>query len=251
MAINISQNEPVTKQIDILESLLTASSTLTGQFVNGSNYTFFLTLATPQGDMQAVYKPVRGETPLWDFPTGSLAGREVAAYIVSEDLGWQIVPPTVFRRKGLPFGKGSVQQFIDHDPERHYFNLSTEEKEALRHVALFDLLINNADRKGSHILWADDRRVYCIDHGVCFHAEDKLRTVIWDFAGQPIPDALLQDIDRLAGRLIPGMPLYKDLAVFLRKGEIKALKSRAETLCRSGFFPLPDKSRRQFPWPPV
>ncbi len=235
----------------VLEYLETAPCDLTGQFINGSNYTFFLSLTTPTGVMQAVYKPVRGENPLWDFPTGSLSKREVAAFLLSEALGWHIVPPTVFRRKGLPFGKGSVQQFINHDPEHHYFNLLPEEKELLRPVVLFDLLINNADRKGSHILWSEDKRLYCIDHGVCFHTEDKLRTVIWDFAGQPIPGNLLDDLSRLAGMLQPGQPVFEDLSVYLRKGEIKAIIKRAESLQIGGLFPMPDKNRRQFPWPPV
>src|SRR5512133_1484336 len=199
----------------ILEDLQTAPAILTGQFLNGSNYTFFITLTTQTGDMQAVYKPVRGEAPLWDFPTGSLAKREVAAYLLSEALGWHIVPPTVFRRKKLPFGGGSVQQFIDHDPQEHYFNLPVEKKELLRPVALFDCLINNADRKGSHILWAADRRVYAIDHGVCFHVEDKLRTVIWDFAAQPIPSDLLENLEQLIPNLIPGTPLFVNLSEYL------------------------------------
>jgi hypothetical protein len=242
---------PALDKDTILLDLETAPCELKGQFINGSNYTFFLTLTTPAGAMEAVYKPVRGEAPLWDFPTGSLAKREVAAYILSEILGWQIVPPTVFRKKGLPFGAGSVQQFIDHDPEHHYFNLSPEEKELLRPVVLFDLLVNNADRKGSHILWSEDRHLYCIDHGVCFHKEDKLRTVIWDFAGHPIPAYLLEDLDRLPSLLSPGEPAFDSLAAFLRKGEIKALLKRAEALCSTGRFPDADKSRRQFPWPPV
>jgi hypothetical protein len=242
---------PAPDKQTILLDLETAPSELKGQFINGSNYTFFLTLTTPAGEMQAVYKPVRGETPLWDFPTGSLAKREVAAYILSEALGWDIVPPTVFRKKGLPFGKGSVQQFIDHDPEHHYFNLTPEEKELLRPMALFDLLVNNADRKGSHILWAEDKHLYCIDHGVCFHKEDKLRTVIWDFAGQPIPQNLLDDLTRLLSLLSPGEPAFESLSAYLNKGEVKALVKRAKDLHKAGIFPPPDKSRRQFPWPPV
>ncbi len=235
----------------ILDILQTANCSLAGQFVNGSNYTFFVTLDTPHGDMQAVYKPVRGETPLWDFPIGSLSRREVAAYLVSEALDWHIVPPTVFRKKNLPFGIGSIQQFINHDPQQHYFNLTAEKKEQLRPVALFDCLINNADRKGSHILWADDGRVYGIDHGICFHVEDKLRTVIWNFAGQPIPSALLSDLDRLIVDLSSDSSFYKELKVFLRKREIKALLTRAAQLINTGIFPESDNTRRQIPWPPV
>ncbi len=235
----------------ILEILLTAPCSLAGQFVNSSNYTFFLSLDTPSGEMKAVYKPVRGETPLWDFPAGSLAKREVAAYILSEALQWGIVPPTVFRRKKLPYGRGSVQYFIDHDPNRHYFNLTVEEKERLKSIAFFDLLINNADRKGSHILQGADGRTYCIDHGVCFHVEDKLRTVIWDFAGQPIPAEYLQNLRFLLPEIEPDAPVFNSLKDYLRKSEIKALSNRALRLITEGTFPVPVKDRRQFPWPPV
>lgn len=235
----------------LLEFLLTAPCTLAGQFVNSSNYTFFLTIETPYGDIKAVYKPVRGETPLWDFPTGTLSKREVAAFILSERLGWHIVPHTVFRRKKLPFGKGSVQYFIDHNPNRHYSNLTKQEKERLKPIALFDCLINNADRKGSHILQGDDGGVYCIDHGICFHVEDKLRTVIWDFAGQPIPYDYIQSLRGLLPDIEPDGQLFNALKDYLRKSEIKALAARARRLIEDGKFPVPINDRRQFPWPPV
>lgn len=235
----------------ILETLRTAPCSLAGQFVNGSNYTFYISLITDPGEMKAVYKPVRGEAPLWDFATGSLARREVAAYLLSEALGWHIVPPTVFRKKKLPFGPGSVQQFIDHNPEKHYFNFSPQEKERLRVVALFDCLINNADRKGSHILLSSDDRLFCIDHGVCFHHDNKLRTVIWDFSGQSIPFDLLSDLETLISNLMSEKPHYAELRHYLRKGEIRALARRARYLLETGKFPDIDKSRRQIPWPPV
>ncbi len=126
-------------------------------------------------------------------PASSLAKREVAAWMVSQALGWQLVPPTVYRRKG-PFGKGSLQLFIPHDPNRHYFSMTDAEKESLKVVTVFDLLINNADRKGSHILWDESGHLWAIDHGICFHRDYKLRTVIWDFIGQPIPQEFLEDI---------------------------------------------------------
>jgi len=239
-------------RLQILESLLNAPCAVAGQFVNSSNYTFFLNIQSPSGDIKAVYKPVRGETPLWDFPRGSLAKREVAAFLISEALDWHIVPPTVFRRKMLPFGRGSVQYFIDHDPNRHYFNLTPEEKERLKTIALFDCLINNADRKGSHILQGTDGDVYCIDHGVCFHVEEKLRTVIWDFAGLPIPPDLLQDLrDLLPSIGTRDGTLFIALKEYLKISEIKALAARARRLIEIGTFPIPTKDRRQFPWPPV
>jgi hypothetical protein len=143
----------------------------------------------------AVYKPSKGEQPLWDFPENSLAWREVAAYLVSEALGWNFVPYTILRDEG-PFGPGSLQQFIDYDPNYHYFTFKDEDKARLRPVVLFDLLLNNADRKGSHvIIQKRTRKMFLIDHGLCFHEEDKLRTVIWDFAGQPMPPELLADLE--------------------------------------------------------
>lgn len=235
----------------VLDHLMTAPCTLAGQFVNGSNYTFFLSLQSSTGEMQAVYKPVRGEAPLWDFPEGSLSKREVAAYRLSEAIGWHLVPPTVFRKKGLPFGAGSVQQFIDHDPQHHYFNLTPEEKDMLRPLALFDWLINNADRKGSHIIWSKDRHIYGIDHGVCFHVEDKLRTVIWDFSGQVIPSNLLSDLEKILPKLYTGNELFDELRQFLRVREIKALAARASHILTGKTFPESDNTRRQFPWPPV
>ncbi len=159
---------------------------LKGQFMLGSNYTFLVNVICPGQEIQAVYKPMRGEQLLWDFPEASLAGREVAAYLVSEALGFGFVPLTILRDG--PFGHGSLQQYIDHNPNLHYFNLKPADRPRLRPVALFDLLINNADRKGGHILIQKrTRKLFLIDHGLCFHAEDKLRTVIWDFAGEQIP----------------------------------------------------------------
>jgi hypothetical protein len=249
--ISIDVNGQLLEKDKIIEFLQFAPCTLAGQFINSSNYTFYVSLATPEGDIRAVYKPVRGEAPLWDFPTGSLARREVAAYHLSEALGWHIVPPTVLRRKKLPFGAGSVQQFIEYNAEKHYFNLLPGEKECLRPVALFDCLINNADRKGSHILLTTDGRIYCIDHGICFHVENKLRTVIWDFAGQPIPPELMDDLKRFTSDLLADPLFYPELSTYLRKGEIKALIARAKRLMETGKFPESDNARRQIPWPPV
>ena len=142
-------------------------------------------------ELPAVYKPIRGEQPLWDFPDNTLARREVAAYLVSEALGFHFVPYTTLREDGPFYGEGSLQQYIEYDPEYHYFSFSQEDKERLRPVAFFDLLVNNADRKGSHVLIEKDTdKLWVIDHGICFHEEDKLRTVIWDFAGKPIPGEL-------------------------------------------------------------
>ncbi len=234
----------------ILAALQQGDIALKGQFVWGSNYTFLTEVQHETSTLQAVYKPTRGERPLWDFPTASLAHREAAAYLVSEALGWHLVPPTVYRRTG-PAGPGSLQLFIEHDPEYHYFNMTPADRQRLRPVVLFDLLINNADRKGSHVLCAADDHLWLIDHGICFHTDDKLRTVIWDFAGEPIPGELLADLERFRQTLEPKPEGIADLSKHLRPGEIRALARRADALLKTSAFPAPDPSQRPYPWPPV
>lgn len=221
---------------------------LKGQFTLGSNYTF-LALINHQGqELQVVYKPQQGEQPLWDFPENTLAGREVAAYLVSQALGWELVPLTVFRQDG-PFGPGSIQRFVEYNPNYHYFNLKPDDKEKLRPVALFDHLTNNADRKGSHILFEKGtRHLYAIDHGLCFNTVDKLRTVIWDFAGEPLPEAYLASLRNLA---LPSAGLAADLLCFINPDELAALSRRAERLIRTAVFPQPPADRRSYPYPPL
>ncbi len=185
---------------ELIDLLSTGQIHLTGQFAWGSNHTFLADVTTESMPLQAVYKPAAGERPLWDFQTRTLAQREVAAYLTSQALGWELVPPTVLRGDG-PAGGGSLQLYLEIDPERHYFNLDREQRQLLRPAALFDVLINNADRKGGHVLLAPDQHVWLIDHGVCFHEEYKLRTVIWDFAGQPIDPPLLEAVRGFAEAL--------------------------------------------------
>ena len=221
-----------------------------GEFVWGSNYTFLAEVDKNGDSIQSVYKPSRGERPLWDFPPSSLARREAAAFLVSEALGWELVPPTVYRKQA-PIGPGSLQLFIEHDPEQHYFNFNKIDRQRLRPVVLFDLLINNADRKGSHLLFDNHHHLWLIDHGVCFHAEDKLRTVIWDFAGEPIPEKLSEDIRKFYQSLAPDTNLYKELKELLSQKEIKALVKRTEHLTSLRQFPLPNPDERSFPWPPL
>jgi hypothetical protein len=217
---------------------------LRGQFMLGSNYTFLVDVNHEGETYQAVYKPSKGEQPLWDFPDNTLALREVAAYLLSEALGYHIVPVTVFREEG-PHGPGSLQQYIEYDVEYHYFNFTTADKESLRPVSVFDLLANNADRKGSHVFFEDDtHKLYAIDHGICFHEQDKLRTVIWDFAGQPIPDELLAPLSSTSS----WSALLED---YLSPVEIAALLNRAEILCTNRIFPRPLQGRRAFPYPPI
>jgi uncharacterized repeat protein (TIGR03843 family) len=239
---------------DSLEILQNGEISVRGEFLWGSNFTFLADAEHKDSKVACVYKPSKGERPLWDFPVASLAKREVAAYLVSEALGWQLVPPTVYRKNG-PLGAGSLQLYIDHDPEYHYFNFTTEDRQLLRPTVLFDLIINNADRKGSHILRDESDHLWLIDHGVSFHIEDKLRTVIWDFVGEPIPNDLCSKLVDLAMRLKPvnGEPseLALQLMGYLSRGEVRALGSRAERLAASGRFPAPDPYRRAFPWPQI
>ena len=233
----------------ILSALSSGTIELKGQFVWGSNYTFLVQVTQGDETRPAVYKPARGERPLWDFPEGTLAQREVAAYVVSRALGWDLVPPTVLRPDG-PAGAGSLQLFVDADPERHYFTFTEAEKQRLRPVAVFDLLINNADRKGGHVLLGESDHLWLIDHGVCFHAEDKLRTVIWDFVGEPIPRELLAALRRLRQALLDDDALRTELGGLLAAEEVEALQARTDRLLRLKRFPPPGADR-PYPWPLV
>ncbi|MCL4531065.1 MAG: SCO1664 family protein [Chloroflexi bacterium] len=220
---------------------------LKGQFMLGSNYTFLVDVHYQDKIYPAVYKPSKGEQPLWDFPENTLAQREVAAYLVSEALGFHFVPFTTLCADA-PHGPGSLQQYIEYDPEYHYFNFNDDDKWKLKPVVLFDLLVNNADRKGSHVFFDNDsHKLWAIDHGICFHEFDKLRTVIWDFAGEPIPDDLLSCVSHLSS----DRSLLDDLEAYLSPREITALKSRAKALTISRVFPHPPQGRRSFPYPPL
>ncbi len=241
---------PVITQELILAALSDGEIDLQGQFVWGSNSTFLVHVITPDLSLPAIYKPSRGERPLYDFPAASLAKREVSAFVVSQALGWSLVPPTVYRRKG-PFGKGSLQLFIPHDANRHYFSLADDKKETLKVVACFDLLINNADRKGSHILWDEEDHLWAIDHGICFHRDYKLRTVIWDFIDQPIPQEFLENIRALLPLLGEHDEPTGLLQDWLLPGEVNALRRRAEQLLAEGVFPPPRGKDRPFPYPPL
>jgi len=233
----------------ILTLLSTGSLELKGQFVWGSNFTFLVQVTLGNEILAAVYKPARGERPLWDFPEGTLAQREVAAYVVSRALGWDLVPPTVLRPDG-PAGPGSLQLFVDANAERHYFTFHDQEKQRLRPVAAFDLLVNNADRKAGHVLLGESGHLWLIDHGVCFHAEDKLRTVIWDFIGDPIPPELLDDMRAFRRALARDHALRNELRDLLSPEEFTALKERADQLIEYGRFPPPGAGR-PYPWPPI
>ncbi len=233
-----------------LSALREGEITVQGEFVWGSNYTFLAEVRYNDITLAAVYKPSRGQRPLWDFAPATLAHREAAAYLVSQALGWDLVPPTIYRRRA-PVGAGSLQLFVEHDPEYHYFNMTTDDRQRLRPVALFDLLINNADRKGSHILRNHDGHLWLIDHGLCLNEEDKLRTVIWDFSGEPITEDLLADLRQFRQLLDLSPEETAGLKQHLSQAEILALIERANALLDSGRFSNPPEERRAYPWPPV
>jgi hypothetical protein len=218
---------------------------LHGLLPRASNYTFLGEVALDGTSALVVYKPRDGEAPLWDFPEGTLCLREVAAYVVSEAIGWGIVPMTVLRDG--PHGIGAVQIFVEHDPALHYLSLgpSSPYADEFRRIAAFDVVTNNADRKSGHCLISrEGGPVFVVDHGVSFHEETKLRTVIWDFAGEPVPDKLASDIRSFAGSL------PDSLGELLSAEEIDAMRARIDALLDEGVFPHP-KSRSAYPWPPV
>jgi uncharacterized repeat protein (TIGR03843 family) len=235
---------------NVLTALREGEITVQGEFVWGSNYTFLAEIHYTGTTLAAVYKPSRGQRPLWDFAPATLAHREAATYLVSQALGWNLVPPTIYRRRA-PVGAGSLQLFVEHDPEYHYFNMTADDRQRLRPVALFDLLVNNADRKGSHLLLNPDGHLWLIDHGLCFHEDDKLRTVIWDFTGEPIPGELLADLRQFRQKLELSPEDSFGLPEHLSQAEILALADRTEALLESGHFPDPPEDRRAYPWPPV
>jgi len=170
-----------------------------------SNYTYLAQVRGHDGDLLAVYKPASGEMPLDDFPDGTLGKREVAAYLVSEALGWRVVPPTVYRADG-PHGPGSLQQFIAADLSQHYFTMMPKRAEDFRMMAAFDCIVNNADRKSGHCLLDDTGHIWGVDNGLTFHPLPKLRTVIWEFGGEAVPQRLRRDAGMLAERLPAGAP---------------------------------------------
>jgi uncharacterized repeat protein (TIGR03843 family) len=230
----------------VIEQLQTCDLTVDGRLPWSSNLTFLVTLQTdgPQ-DIKAVYKPAQGEQSLWDFP-GGLYRREVAAFALSEALGWGIVPPTVERGEG-PFGPGSLQLFVEADYQQHYFTLFDEglHEAALRRMCVFDLVANNADRKSGHVLLGSDSRLWAIDHGLCFHWQPKLRTVIWDFADEVVPRDILVDLDRLAS------DLPDTLDQLLSDSEREALLARVTRVLDTAVFPAPTGDRPPYPWPLV
>lgn len=236
----------------LLHLLRHGALSLEGVLPYSSNYSLLGTVTADAQTAACVYKPREGENPLRDFPYGTLCQREAAAYQISEMLGWHLVPPT-FLREG-EYGLGSVQLYIPHDPEVHYFNLrfSARHAQTLRHLSLFDYVVNNADRKSGHCLVDPEQRLWAIDHGICFHARYKLRTVIWEFEGEAIPDSMLRALVQGAAALRDdGDPRTRSLSALLSAAEREALLERLERLLTTRLFPSPRTDRRNFPWPPI
>jgi uncharacterized repeat protein (TIGR03843 family) len=227
-----------------LELLTEGELAIEGRMPYSSNGTFLVSLCRGDEQHLAIYKPVRGERPLWDFPSG-LARREVAAWELSEALGWELVPPTVLRDG--PLGEGSVQWFVDAEFEEHYFTLREDERHdaTFRRLCAFDLVANSTDRKGGHCLVDGDGHVWAIDNGLSFHAEFKVRTVIWDFAGERLPADVVAGLEGLVAAGLP--PVFTDL---LDPFEQDAVLRRAGALLQNGRFPH-DPSGRRYPWPLV
>lgn len=220
-----------------------------GALPNSSNAALLVRCVDGEDSRIAVYKPMRGEAPLWDFPDGTLHRREVAAFELARALGWPRVPPTVLRDG--PFGPGSVQLFITFDPNEHFFTMEVERADVFRRVAMFDIAVNNADRKGGHCLLGDDDEVWVIDHGVCFAVEPKLRTVIWTFVDEPLPADAVADLERVRADLEAGGALATELGALLAPDEVDEVGLRIDRLLADGRFPEPEPGVRPFPWPPI
>lgn len=249
--------------------------TVRGRIREASNAALYCTVTHERREAVCVYKPVEGERPLWDFPDGTLAGREVAAYEVSEATGWGLVPPTVLRDG--PYGEGMCQLWIDTAPGAELLALVGGEEpepgwkaigfaevgpgrtallvhaddERLRRLAVLDAVINNADRKGGHLLPTADGRLYGIDHGVTFNAENKLRTLLWGWAGEPLPQEALGVLERLRDALTATGPLTAALTPLITRAEIDATRARVESLLGTGVHPQPGTDWPAIPWPPV
>ncbi|MFC8087655.1 SCO1664 family protein [Streptomyces sp. NPDC057340] len=265
----------VTTDAATAELLALGELTVRGRIRDASNAALYCTVTHEGHEAACVYKPVAGERPLWDFPDGTLAQREVAAYEVSEATGWGLVPPTVLRDG--PYGEGMVQLWIETVPGTELLALVDEEEpgpgwkgialadvgegrtallvhaddERLRRLAVLDAVINNADRKGGHLLPAADARLYGIDHGVTFHAENKLRTLLWGWAGDPLTEEALGALDALRQALKDGGTLAIRLAALITPAELDATRARVDALLAAGKHPEPGGEWPAIPWPPV
>ncbi|MGW7288885.1 SCO1664 family protein [Streptomyces sp. NPDC054847] len=260
---------------DALTLLAKGELSVRGRLREASNAVLYCAVSYEGEEAHCVYKPIAGERPLWDFPDGTLAQREVAAYEVSQAIGWDLVPPTVLRDG--PYGQGMVQLWIETDPEAALLALVEDEEPGegwravgfadvgegrsallvhaddprLRRLAVLDAVINNGDRKGGHLLPTSDGTLYAIDHGVTFNVDDKLRTLLWGWAGEPLPAEAVTALTTLATALADGGALTTRLAELLTPAEVAALSGRVAALLRSGAHPVPSGDWPAIPWPPV
>ncbi|CAL9651768.1 hypothetical protein SUDANB1_06625 [Streptomyces sp. enrichment culture] len=265
----------VTPPVNAAELLARGELTVRGRIREASNAALYCTVSYDGQDAACIYKPVAGERPLWDFPDGTLAQREVAAYEVSEATGWDLVPPTVLREG--PYGEGMCQLWVEVTPEAELLALVDGEEpgpgwkavgfaevgegrtallvhaddERLRRLAVLDAVINNADRKGGHLLPTGEGRLYGIDHGVTFNAENKLRTLLWGWAGEPLTQEAAHVLEGLRKGLAEGGPLTARLEPLITGAEIDATRARVGALLASGTHPEPSGEWPAIPWPPV
>ncbi|MFE9838916.1 SCO1664 family protein [Streptomyces sp. NPDC005551] len=263
------------RSVTTTELLARGELTVRGRIREASNAVLHCSVSHDGQEAFCVYKPVAGERPLWDFPDGTLAQREVAAYEVSEATGWGLVPPTVLRDG--PYGEGMCQLWIEGEAGSELLALVDGEEpgagwkaiafadvgegrtallvhaddERLRRLAVLDAVINNADRKGGHLLPAGEGRLYGIDHGVTFNAENKLRTLLWGWAGEPLTSEAVEVLTSLRGSLAPGAPLATRLAELVTPAETDATRARVDALLASGKHPEPSGEWPAIPWPPV
>jgi len=231
---------------DALRLLRDGTMTVEGRILDASNATLYCTITLDDVESACVYKPISGERPLWDFPTGTLAYREVAAYAVSAATGWDIAPPTVLRDG--PFGPGMVQLWIDVDETVDLVALARSDHPQLQRMAVFDAVVNNADRKGGHLLPTADGHVFGVDHGVCFSVEDKLRTLLWQWRGRRLPDEALDTLSAVRA-LLEG-PLRETLCTLLAPREVAATVVRVDRLLTTSRYPQPSEEWPAIPWPP-
>jgi len=229
----------------VIDHLLSGTLEVTGRLVDASNATLYGECTFNDEKMAVIYKPIAGERPLWDFPDGNLAQREYAAFLVSEYSGWKVVPPTVLREG--PFGLGMVQKWIDIDESIDLAMYYREDNENLRRMALFDAVINNTDRKIGHLLPVDDGTLLGCDHGVTFHEDDKLRTVIWQFAMCELTDEEIKTLGDLVASLQENSA---EILQLITEIEFFALITRINRLIDSGSFPSPSEDWPAVPWPP-
>jgi uncharacterized repeat protein (TIGR03843 family) len=265
------EGRPAADEAALLRVLAEGSLEMEGRLLTASNATFVGAVSLDGTTLSCVYKPVRGERPLWDFPSGTLANRERAAYLVSAAAGTPLVPPTVLRDG--PFGHGMCQLWVDEDPDqemvdvvpagqtppgwlrildaeddhRRAVSLVHRDDPALQRMAVLDVVINNADRKGGHVLVDGDGRLFGVDHGVSFHRDDKLRTVLWGWAGRRLPDACVQALERMAQAV--DADLRPALRALLDADELAMLARRVDRLLDTGLFPTPSAGWPAIPWP--